>query len=173
MSTWIYYYYLLLLNICRLPSISPSPVAGSQTLSVPEISVQTDDDEDEDEEFVYPGEPEPEHKPKADPLQSVDDPLSAHAEAPCLSLAIPTVADSQPQSPQPTSTQLDTIYNAATAGSLLELQSLFADTRVAAFALANDAAPRTGLTALHAAASRGKLAVVRWRKSNISPCLIR
>ncbi|KAG9127613.1 hypothetical protein FRC07_011653 [Ceratobasidium sp. 392] len=31
-----------------------------------------------------------------------------------------------------------------------------------AFALANDAAPRTGLTALHAAASRGRLAVVRW-----------
>ncbi|CAE6486675.1 unnamed protein product [Rhizoctonia solani] len=148
-------------TIDELSSVSPSPAPGS--VSVPEISVQAD--EDDDEEFVYPGGPEPEPAPAPAPktavLASVEDPLSAHTEAP-LSLAIPAPAESQPLSPQPTSAQLDAIYNAAAAGSLLEMQSLFADTRVAAFALANDAAPRTGLTALHAAASRGKLAVVRW-----------
>jgi hypothetical protein len=158
-----------MLNICRLSSISPSPAPESESVSVPGISVQLDEDEDE-EEFVYPGEPEPEPEPAPKPAltQPIDDPLSVHSEAPPLTLAIPTVAESQPQSPQPTSSQLDAIYNAAAAGSLLELQSLFADTRVAAFALANDAAPRTGMTALHAAASRGKLAVVRWRKFNFA-----
>jgi hypothetical protein len=120
-------------------------------------------DDDDDEEFVYPGSPEP-PKPVETPLAPIDDPLSVRQEAPALSqLAIPAMPESQPQSPQPTSTQLDAIYSAAAAGSLLELQSLFAeDARIPAFALANDAAPRTGLTALHAGASRGKLAVVRW-----------
>ncbi|KAG8716298.1 hypothetical protein FRC11_005128 [Ceratobasidium sp. 423] len=148
-------------TIDELPSVSPSP--APEPTSVPEISIQPDEDDD-DEEFVYPGEPEPEPAPAPKPAvsASVEDPLSAHSEAPPLSLAIPAPTESQPLSPQPTSAQLDAIYNAAAAGSLLEMQSFFADTRVAAFALANDAAPRTGLTALHAAASRGKLAVVRW-----------
>ncbi|ELU45502.1 ankyrin repeats (3 copies) domain-containing protein [Rhizoctonia solani AG-1 IA] len=143
-------------------SVSPSP--GPESTPVPEISIQPDEDDD-DEEFVYPGEPEPAIEPapvpKVTPQPPVDDPLSAQSEAAPLTLAIPAPAESQP-SPQPTSAQLDAIYNAAAAGSLLEMQSLFADTRVPAFALANDAAPRTGLTALHAAASRGKVAVVRW-----------
>ncbi|KAF8709065.1 Protein present in Fab1, YOTB, Vac1, and EEA1, partial [Rhizoctonia solani] len=143
-------------------SVSPSP--GPESTPVPEISIQPDEDDD-DEEFVYPGEPEPATEPapvpKVTPQPPVDDPLSAQSEAAPLTLAIPAPAESQP-SPQPTSAQLDAIYNAAAAGSLLEMQSLFADTRVPAFALANDAAPRTGLTALHAAASRGKVAVVRW-----------
>lgn len=120
---------------------------------MPVVAIELADDDD-DEEFVYPGSPEP--------PEPVNDPLSVRPDAPPLALAIPSVVESQPQSPQPTSGQLDAIYRAATAGSLLEVQSLFADTRIPAFALANDAAPRTGLTALHAAASRGKLAVVRW-----------
>ncbi|KAH7105458.1 hypothetical protein BKA62DRAFT_612996 [Auriculariales sp. MPI-PUGE-AT-0066] len=40
-----------------------------------------------------------------------------------------------------------------------------------AFALANDTGPRTGLTALHGAASRGHLSVVRWRKYDAQDCL--
>ncbi|CAE6357017.1 unnamed protein product [Rhizoctonia solani] len=144
-------------TIDELPSVSPSP--APEPVSVPEISVQADED-DEDEEFVYPGGPESEPAQAPKTLSSVEDPLSAHNEEP-LSLAIPAPVESQP-SPQPTSAQLDAIYSTAAAGSLLEMQSLFADTRIPAFALANDAAPRTGLTALHAAASRGKLAVVRW-----------
>ncbi|KAF8605304.1 hypothetical protein BDV93DRAFT_490619 [Ceratobasidium sp. AG-I] len=133
-------------TIDELPSTTPSP-------AVPDLIVEPAEDDDE-EEFVYPGSPEP--------PEPVTDPLSVRPDDPPLTLAIPTVVESQPQSPQPTSAQLDAIYRAATAGSLLEIQSLFADTRIPAFALANDAAPRTGLTALHAAASRGKLAVVRW-----------
>ncbi|QRW16388.1 ankyrin repeats [Rhizoctonia solani] len=148
--------------LSTIDDVSPSP--GPESTPVPEISIQPDEDDD-DEEFVYPGEPEPATEPapvpKVTPQPPVDDPLSAQSEAAPLTLAIPAPAESQP-SPQPTSAQLDAIYNAAAAGSLLEMQSLFADTRVPAFALANDAAPRTGLTALHAAASRGKVAVVRW-----------
>ncbi|QRV72861.1 ankyrin repeats [Ceratobasidium sp. AG-Ba] len=132
---------------------TPSPAP------VPVVAVEAPEDDDDDEEFIYPGSPEP-----PEPAEPISDPLSTRQDVPPLAqLAIPSMPESQPQSPQPTSTQLDAIYNAAAAGSLLELQNLFAaDTRIPAFALANDAAPRTGLTALHAAASRGRLAVVRW-----------
>jgi hypothetical protein len=48
------------------------------------------------------------------------------------------------------------------------LQNLFRNAcqneDVEEFAFANDAAVRTGLTALHAAASRGYLEIVQWRK---------
>ncbi|KAG8704314.1 hypothetical protein FRC08_002295 [Ceratobasidium sp. 394] len=144
-------------TIDELPSSAPSPAP------VPVVAVQAPEDDDDEEEFIYPGSPEP-PEPAEAPIEHISDPLSARQEAPPLAqLAIPSVPESQPQSPQPTSSQLDAIYNAAAAGSLLELQNLFAsDTRIPAFALANDAAPRTGLTALHAASSRGRLAVVRW-----------
>ncbi|KAG8746412.1 hypothetical protein FRC10_005123 [Ceratobasidium sp. 414] len=136
---------------------APSPAP------VPVVAVEAPEEDDDDEEFIYPGSPEP-PEPVDAPMEPISDPLSARQDAPSLAqLAIPSVPESQPQSPQPTSSQLDAIYNAAAAGSLLELQNLFAsDTRIPAFALANDAAPRTGLTALHAASSRGRLAVVRW-----------
>lgn len=151
-----------MLNIFRLPSTTPSPAP------VPIVAIEAPEDDDDDEEFVYPGSPEP-PEPTEAPIMSISDPLSARQEAPPLSqLAIPSMPESQPQSPQPTSTQLDAIYSAAAAGSLLELQNLFAsDTRIPAFALANDAAPRTGLTALHAASSRGRLGVARWCKLGI------
>ncbi|KAG9104717.1 hypothetical protein FRC06_011611 [Ceratobasidium sp. 370] len=141
-------------TIDELPSSAPSPAP------VPVVAVEAPEDDDDEEEFIYPGSPEPAEAA----IEPISDPLSARQEAPPLAqLAIPSVPESQPQSPQPTSSQLDAIYNAAAAGSLLELQNLFAsDTRIPAFALANDAAPRTGLTALHAASSRGRLAVVRW-----------
>ncbi|KAJ1309052.1 hypothetical protein OPQ81_004732 [Rhizoctonia solani] len=171
-------------TIDELPSVSPSP--APESAPAPEISVQPDEDDD-DEEFVYPGEPEPESAPEPAPApkaavpSAVEDPLSAHSEEAPLTLAIPAPTESQPLSPQPTSAQLDVIYNAAAAGSLLEMQSLFADTRVAAFALANDAAPRTvvrwlieecgampdledkeGETSLHKAALNGHLSVVTY-----------
>lgn len=63
--------------------------------------------------------------------------------------------------------QLEAIAAAATVGDVERLQHLFHDiiseTGCQQFVLANDAAPRTGLTALHHAASRGHLSVVEWR----------
>lgn len=70
-----------------------------------------------------------------------------------------------PQGPSPS--QLEALYATATAGDLSMLQQLFQSAQInshtEAFALANDASSRTGLTALHAAASRGHLETVEWR----------
>jgi hypothetical protein len=70
--------------------------------------------------------------------------------------------------PHPSPAQLEALYAAASAGDLVLLQrtlrSALASSDVGAFALANDASPRTGLTALHAAASRGYVDIVKWRK---------
>lgn len=69
-----------------------------------------------------------------------------------------------PQHPSPA--QLESLYAAASSGDLLLLQRLFRNALesgdVQPFSLANDASTRTGLTALHAAASRGYLDIVIW-----------
>jgi hypothetical protein len=68
---------------------------------------------------------------------------------------------------QPSPAQLEALYSSAASGNLPLLQQLFrkfmSEYQIEAFVLANDAGPRTGLTALHGAASRGHLSVVRWR----------
>ncbi|KAF8493509.1 hypothetical protein JB92DRAFT_2796883 [Gautieria morchelliformis] len=85
-----------------------------------------------------------------------------------LQLAPQQPLETLPPPVQPSSAQLEAIFAAASAGDLPLLQKLFetalsqGDTQ--AFSLANDATSRTGLTALHAAASRGHAATVRWRK---------
>lgn len=72
---------------------------------------------------------------------------------------------------KPTQAQLEALYAAASSNDLSLLQNLFRNAcqneDVEEFALANDAAVRTGLTALHAAASRGYLEIVQWRELNI------
>ena len=86
----------------------------------------------------------------------------------------------RPVKQKPTQAQLEALYAAASSNDLGLLQNLFRNAcqneNVEAFALANDAAARTGLTALHAAASRGYLEIVYWRKSisppiRVIPCL--
>ncbi|KAH7887859.1 hypothetical protein F5I97DRAFT_1806415, partial [Phlebopus sp. FC_14] len=66
----------------------------------------------------------------------------------------------------PSPAQLEALSAAASAGDLALLKKLFATAlqsgNIEAFALANDASSRTGLTALHAAASRGYLHIVKW-----------
>ncbi|EKM59394.1 uncharacterized protein PHACADRAFT_249851 [Phanerochaete carnosa HHB-10118-sp] len=66
----------------------------------------------------------------------------------------------------PSPAQLESLQAAASSGDLALLQKLFRTAlqtgEVEPFALANDASPRTGLTALHAASSRGYLDIVRW-----------
>ena len=74
----------------------------------------------------------------------------------------------RPPKRKPTQAQLEALYAAGSSNDLQLLQNLFRNAcqneDVEEFALANDAAVRTGLTALHAAASRGYLEIVQWRK---------
>jgi hypothetical protein len=110
-------------------------------------SATTSDDDDSDEdEFVYPG------------VTSSSGAQSEAALAPHVT----------PLQRHPSPAQLESLYAAASSGDLLLLQKLFRNALqtgdVEAFALANDASSRTGLTALHAAATRGFLDVVKWCK---------
>jgi hypothetical protein len=74
---------------------------------------------------------------------------------------------SRTQKCKPSPAQLEALHAAASSGDLERLQNVFRHAArnedVEEFALANDASTRTGLTALHAAASRGHLSVVTWR----------
>ena len=104
--------------------------------------------EEEAEEFNYP----------VSPLQQAED-----QHLPAISPPREVVI------PRPSPAQLENIYAAALSGDLALLKKLFSNATsqsdIEPFALANDAAPRTGLTAIHASASRGHVNVLRWRKS--------
>jgi hypothetical protein len=106
--------------------------------------VDSYEEDSDDEQFIYPG-------------QGVD--TDGHT----------TQAGSSSAAPQPSPAQLEALYAAASSGDLPLLKKLFQNSAQAGpvqpFALANDASPRTGLTALHAAASRGYIDIVRWRTS--------
>lgn len=138
-----------------------------------------DDDNDSDEEFVYPGvsetvvsdplrDPSPPH-PAESLAPSVQEPplsvssrdVSQEPEEPFQSLPEPA-----PAKTHPSPAQLESLQAAASSGDLALLQKLFRTAlqtgEVEPFALANDASPRTGLTALHAASSRGYLDIVKW-----------
>ena len=82
--------------------------------------------------------------------------------------SLPPPPPPRPLKQKPTQAQLEALYAAASSNDLRLLQKLFRNAcqneDVEEFALANDAAVRTGLTALHAAASRGYLEIVQWRK---------
>lgn len=104
--------------------------------------------------------------------------VSTSASTPVQSSPMPVIVSPSPPSPspppparplkqKPTQAQLEALYAAASSNDLQLLQNLFRNAcqneNVEEFALANDAAVRTGLTALHAAASRGYLEIVNWR----------
>ena len=119
------------------------------------------EEEDDEEPFVYPGASE----------------ASIHSET--QSQEVPEVPAALPP-PEPPAERdpalLEEIYSAAAAGDLHILQTLF-QTAVSsgsggteAFALANDATTRTGLTPLHGAASRGHLDVVQWCELHFLSC---
>lgn len=101
---------------------------------------------DSEDEFTYPGSPTNDHR------QSV----SEAGPSP-----IPPITRASPA-------QLEAIYAAGSSGDLDLLQKLFSNAKatgdVESFALANDASPRTGLTVVHASASRGHAKVVKWCK---------
>lgn len=118
------------------------------------IEPQPEEDE-EDEPFIYPG--------STDNVAEVveeEEPPQVSAPPPPPP---PALVERDPA-------QLEQIYAAAASGDLHLLQTVF-QTAVSsdsgnteAFALANDATTRTGLTPLHGAASRGHLEVVQWRR---------
>ncbi|GJE84451.1 ankyrin unc44 [Phanerochaete sordida] len=133
-----------------------------------------DDDNDSDEEFVYPGVSE---VATSEPLRDPSPP--AESLVPSLPQSVssrdvsqePEEPSQPPPAPKPTKThpspaQLESLQAAASSGDLSLLQKLFRTALqtgdVEPFALANDASPRTGLTALHAASSRGYLDIVKW-----------
>lgn len=73
-----------------------------------------------------------------------------------------------PSQPRPSPAQLESLFAAASSGDLNLLKKLFKnalESGVESFSLANDAMPRTGSTVFHAAASRGYIDIVSWRKS--------
>jgi hypothetical protein len=139
------------------------------------------DDEDSEEEFVYPG---VSGTAVQDPLtegiaccraestaRSVEEsPSSTSSED--VSQNYPSqpepAPETKPAKTHPSPAQLESLQAAASSGDLVLLKKLFRTALqtgdVEPFALSNDASPRTGLTALHAAASRGFLDVVKWRK---------
>ncbi|KAK1236712.1 hypothetical protein PQX77_000068 [Marasmius sp. AFHP31] len=103
-------------------------------------------DNDSDDEFVYPGTEEaPSTSSKEEQVEEVVQP---------------------PPQPRPSPAQLESLCAAASSGDLPLLKKLFRNALdagdVEAFSLANDASTRTGYTALHAAANKGHLNVIKW-----------
>ncbi|KIJ20142.1 hypothetical protein PAXINDRAFT_160774 [Paxillus involutus ATCC 200175] len=137
------------------------------------------DDSEEDEQFIYPanaaelvinehsvvvsdGVPEQQHENQAPAHHSADNWLeenSGRISSPVSPVAVQT-------QPHPSPAQFEALSAAASSGDLPLLKRLFATALqggdLESFALANDASSRTGLTALHAAASRGYLDIVQW-----------
>lgn len=121
---------------------------------------QVDDEapeDSDDEEFRYPGDsPTQKHDPISAELQREPSPIEESG---------PPVQESRVV--RPTSAQLEALYAAALSGDINMLRNLInnatASGEMEAFALVNDASPRTGLTVVHAAASRGQLEALKWR----------
>jgi hypothetical protein len=118
---------------------SPTRVAFSDDNSA------SHSEESDGEAFVYPG--------------AAQDSLEPSTSSTLTPSGVHTPAQASPA-------QLEALYAAASSGDLSVLQRRFhislQNGDVEAFALANDASSRTGLTALHAAASRGYIDIVQW-----------
>lgn len=162
-----------------------------------EVTVSNDASNEEEDEFVYPGiednaaasgalpvqipeaitsTPSPSESQVAVPLQS-----SELTEYPSSNEALhetsptrpaPNPNSSSPTQPQASPAQLEAIYAAASSGDLPLLQRIIQNAlqtgNVESFSLVNGASSRTGSTALHAAASRGYLDIVKWCTASYS-----
>ncbi|KAI0254909.1 hypothetical protein BJV78DRAFT_885846 [Lactifluus subvellereus] len=147
--------------------------------------------DEEEEEFVYPNVGDDDAASDAPPLQISDIitstaspsesqvavPLESSdlAESPSSKAALHETSPSRPlpdPSPAPppqtraSPAQLEALYAAASSGDLSLLQKIIQNAsqtgNVEPFSLVNDASSRTGLTALHAAANRGYIDIVKW-----------
>jgi len=154
----------------------------------------------EEEEFVYPGIGDVDTAPGALPLPSSDaitstpSPSESQEVVPLDSSDLteypssnearhetspprpdPNPNPSLPAQPHASPAQLEALYAAASSGDLPLLQRIINNAlqngNVESFSLVNGASSRTGLTALHAAASRGYIGIVKWCKARLSPSL--
>jgi hypothetical protein len=91
--------------------------------------------------------------------------------APSNPIPSPSPSPTPPTQTHASPAQLEALYAAASSGDLPLLQGIVRNAsqtgNVEPFSLVNDASSRTGLTALHASASRGYLDIVQWRKANL------
>lgn len=147
---------------------------------------EAEEEDEEEEDFRYPGVDEPTVPAPSAPVPEATAqtiPVAPREPSPVVSpLNEPTKEDSaaarsaattpeeppvRSRAPEPTRAQLESLYAGASAGDLDGFQKLVNDVAKASecepFALVNDATSRTGLTPLHAAASRGHLDIVKWR----------
>ncbi|KAH9179488.1 hypothetical protein EDB89DRAFT_1841289 [Lactarius sanguifluus] len=116
--------------------------------------------------------------PAAESQESVPLEQRNVAESPSSSAALHQSSPRAPSDPSPSPSpsppaqthaspaQLEALYAAASSGDLPLLQGIIRNasetSNVEPFSLVNDASSRTGLTALHASASRGYLDIVKW-----------
>lgn len=128
--------------------------------------VDNDDLHESDEEFSYPVDESEAHSVPA----NLDQETTQIQEIQAVIAHTPPLA---PESPAPsqrvmqiTPAQLEALYAAGLDGNMAILRELV-DGAVARdlepFTFVNSASPRTGLTVVHAAASRGRLSALRWR----------
>jgi hypothetical protein len=164
------------------PNISRGDMANFSGVDI----LHDEADGDDDEEFLYPGascnsaypesehiEVPPEHHPSSPaqlelqefvyPGASMDD-IRDEANVEVLRQRYP-----------PSPAQLESLCAAASSGDLPHLKTIFRNALesgdVEPFGLANDASSRTGFTALHVAASRGYMDIVKWCKPRVG-CLM-
>ncbi|KAI0775987.1 hypothetical protein BD413DRAFT_257833 [Trametes elegans] len=149
-------------TIEEVASTATSPTASSP---VPPMH-----DDSDDEEFVYPGSDDGTTLSSADPPPApAQDSSPPRAGTPTPEPLVAPAHSPVPSKSHPSAAQLEALRAAAASGELRRVQGEFRGAvrgyDVDPFELANDASPRTGLTALHAAASRGYLDIVKWRTS--------
>ena len=115
--------------------------------------------QDSDEEFKYPASEEA-------PASEAQPGPSTLSQPPELSPQIPPADPIRHAS----MAQLEALYAAGLNGSLSTLRSIVEDAtssgELEPFTLVNDASPRTGLTVVHAVASRGHIKALRWCELN-------
>jgi len=154
------------------PVSSPSPPEHMQVLSpVPENPLSVGPSSLAATSPMITTPPSPDLGPLSQVSTSMSTPARISPVPVIVSPSPPSPSPPPPPRPskrKPSQAQLETLYAAASSNDLRRLQDLFKNAcqneDVEEFALANDAAVRTGLTALHAAASRGYLEIVQWRK---------
>ncbi|KAG1833009.1 hypothetical protein EV424DRAFT_1342041 [Suillus variegatus] len=174
----------------HLGTIEESGLSDTQlSRTASDVSDQSDEEgftypesDSEEEEFVYPGTTEEtavvagggESPSSENMATSIADPEAEQEQIPISLPMVPVDVIASPVSspaipatqPHPSPAQLEALSAAASSGDLSLLKKLFQTasqgSQVEAFALSNDASPRTGFTVLHAAASRGYLDIVKW-----------
>lgn len=137
------------------------------------------DEDDDDEHFEYPdyesnggpehdGEVLPDNSATAVSIAAVrSEPPSNPGNVNGDAIRPEETAVAHPSLNHASPDQLELLYASGLAGDLDELKRVVGDitstSELEDFTLVNDASPRTGLTVVHASASRGHLDALKWR----------